>query len=103
MSTFVIKQSFYAIFSAFLHLMSSKMSLLALMRISGWNVRGLGDSNKCTLVKDALLASRSFVVCLQESKLQQMDLRKAATSLPVGLRSFIYMPGNGSSGGLVLA
>ena len=49
------------------------------MQIAHWNVRGLGDSNKCSLVKDALLASHPSVVCLQETKLQVVDTFKAAS------------------------
>ena len=73
------------------------------MRISSWNIRGLGDSDKCSLLKVALLASRSSVVCLQESKLQEVDRRKAATFLPQCLRSVVYMPASGSSGGTIVA
>lgn len=73
------------------------------MRIANWNVRGLGDSDKCSLVNDALMYSRSNAVCLQETKLRVVDVMKAASFLPSNLRSFIFMPASGSSGELLVA
>lgn len=73
------------------------------MRILNWNVRGLEDADKCSLVKDALLSCHSSIVCLQETKLQMLDAMKASSFLPPQLRSFLYMPSTGSSGGLLVA
>ena len=73
------------------------------MRIANWNVSGLGDPDKCSLVKDALLSSRSNVVCLQETKLQVVDKMKAASFLPSNHKSFIYLPACGTAGGLLVA
>lgn len=73
------------------------------MRILNWNVKGLGDAEKCLLVKDAILASRPDVVCLQETKLQVVDARKVASFLPSNLRTALFMPACGTSGGLMVA
>lgn len=73
------------------------------MRILNWNVRGLGDTDKCKLVKDAILSCRRNVVCLQETKLQAVEAAKASSFLPFSLKSFFSMPASGSAGGLLVA
>jgi exonuclease III len=34
-----------------------------------WNVRGLGDLDKCNIVRDALKQATPSIICLQETKL----------------------------------
>jgi len=37
--------------------------------VVSWNVRGLGDPDKCTIVRNALRDAKPSIVCLQETKL----------------------------------
>lgn len=38
-----------------------------------WNVRGLNNIVKCSLVKESVVSSNASVVCFQESKLEVVD------------------------------
>lgn len=67
-----------------------------------WNVRGLGDSDKCTVVRDAIFSASPSIACLQESKLSEISSFKAKTFLPRNLvDSFIFNSASGSRGGIV--
>jgi len=50
--------------------------------VMSWNVRGLGDSDKCNLVRNVLVDAKPSVICIQETKLATLDLFKAKTFLP---------------------
>lgn len=71
------------------------------MKIISYNVRGLGGFEKRSEVKRLVADKKSFVLCLQESKLNVVDdlLIKAiwgSTSL-----GFFFQPSMGASGGLL--
>ena len=69
-----------------------------------WNVRGLGDSDKCNLVRGVFSNARPAVICIQESKLDNIDAFKAKTFLPPTFsNSFVFAPADGTRGGLVTA
>jgi exonuclease III len=69
-----------------------------------WNVRGLGDSDKCITVRDAILAASPTVVCLQESKLEDISSFKAKAFLPFKIATtFHFAPSSGARGGMVTA
>jgi hypothetical protein len=51
--------------------------------VGSWNVRGLGDSDKCDHVKADLAFARPNLVGLQESKLGPISISKAASFLPL--------------------
>lgn len=69
-----------------------------------WNVRGLGDPEKCTIVRDAIRSANPSIVCLQETKLSECNFFKAATFLPANFSSsFITFDAAGSRGGMLTA
>ncbi|XP_071677171.1 uncharacterized protein [Lolium perenne] len=70
---------------------------------SSWNVRGLGDEDKCHLVRDSVASALPSVMCFQESKLSHLDAAKARSFLPATLADFAVVDANGSRGGLVTA
>ena len=43
------------------------------LKILSWNVRGLNDCRKCSIVKTLLREWKCDVICLQETKLNGMD------------------------------
>ncbi|CAN6175356.1 unnamed protein product [Urochloa humidicola] len=68
-----------------------------------WNVRRLGDPDKCKVVRDTLASSLLDVACLQESKLCTTDPAKARTFLPRHLADFVCVDATATRGGLVTA
>ncbi|CAN6233698.1 unnamed protein product [Urochloa humidicola] len=68
-----------------------------------WNVRGLGDLDKCKVVRDTLASVRLDVACLQESKLRTTDPAKARTFLPPTISEFVCVDASATRGGLVTA
>lgn len=71
--------------------------------VLSWNVRGLGRQEKCDAVRDALSIYRPHIACIQETKLDAIDARKSKTFLPSFLNTFIYVPADGSRGGILTA
>lgn len=69
--------------SLFPILMSNGVRNLTVMP---WNVRGLGDSDKCTVVRDAIFSASPSIACLQERKLSEISAFKENTFLPRTLR-----------------
>lgn len=67
--------------------------------IMSWNVRGLGDKNKCAIVRDAISSARPNVVCIQETKLCDVDRLKARSFLPTYLNEFQVIPADATRGG----
>jgi exonuclease III len=71
--------------------------------IGSWNVRGLGDPDKCDIVRATLLSAKPSFVCLQESKLGDLSVAKASSFLPLPLRAWDTVDSVGASGGIVSA
>lgn len=63
--------------------------------VLSWNTRGLGNYDKCIVVRDAIKAAAPSVACLQETKLHDISSFKAKTFLPPNLSntylSFLLM------------
>lgn len=68
-----------------------------------WNVRGLGDTEKCNDVLAELLSSSRHIALLQETKLSELTSTKLYSFLPRSLHAFHSLPATGSSGGLLTA
>ncbi|CAO1939972.1 unnamed protein product [Urochloa humidicola] len=68
-----------------------------------WNVRGLGDSDKCTTVRNSLSAARLDIVCLQETKLSSTSDAKSCSFLPPTLSNYACVDAAEARGGLITA
>ncbi|XP_071680068.1 uncharacterized protein [Lolium perenne] len=68
-----------------------------------WNVRGLGGRQKRDDVKAAVGCNLPSILCLQETKLTDISAFTASSFLPPSLRSFVFKPSVGSSGGIITA
>ncbi|PNT61887.1 hypothetical protein BRADI_5g22353v3 [Brachypodium distachyon] len=74
------------------------------IRFLCWNVRGLNNPARCAAVRAMVQDSRATVVCLQETKLQQVSAQDIAGLLgPDFADNFSFLPANGSRGGIILA
>jgi exonuclease III len=71
--------------------------------VLSWNVRGLGQSEKCDAVRDTLTSNNPHIACIQESKLAEIDSLKSRSFLPSNLASFLHVPAEGSRGGILTA
>ncbi|KAK1685445.1 hypothetical protein QYE76_046293 [Lolium multiflorum] len=73
------------------------------LRLESWNVQGLGDPDKCAVVKNAATAAAPSVLCLQETKLSSLNTAKARTFLPPFLSENATRDADGSRGGILTA
>lgn len=71
--------------------------------LSTWNTRGLGQSRKRDDVRAAVEAVLPTILCIQESKLSDISRYLTSSFLPPSLRSFVFKPSIGASGGIVTA
>nr|CAD1831265.1 unnamed protein product [Ananas comosus var. bracteatus] len=72
-------------------------------RFLTWNVRGLNNSGKCTVVKNFLRFSKCAAVCLQETKLSSTSQSKFFSFCGFHLRDFRTLDAAGTRGGLLTA
>ncbi|KAF8753605.1 hypothetical protein HU200_011601 [Digitaria exilis] len=72
-------------------------------KIASWNVRGLGQKDKCRDVKRALASCNVDVVALQETKLQDVPYFKGTSFLPRQNLDFKFKPSMGAAGGVLTA
>ena len=69
------------------------------IKILSWNVRGVNDPDKRRVIKSFLKSNRVDLVCLQETKVQQMN-NVTAHSLGVGrFLNWRALNTEGSTGG----
>lgn len=74
-----------------------KLSMLS------WNIHGLGDVDKCVLVRNSFVAANPMFACVQEAKLSTVDQRKISSFLPSRLSAFAVKDADGSRGGILMA
>ncbi|CAN6253863.1 unnamed protein product [Urochloa humidicola] len=68
-----------------------------------WNVRGLGDEDKCGKILTELISQRPALVALQETKLSAISTSKSASFLHSRLKHYAHFPAIGASGGILSA
>ena len=72
------------------------------IKILSWNVRGVNDPVKRSVIKGFLRSNRVDLVCFQETKVQQMNVGMVR-SLGVGrYLNWIALDAEGSAGGILL-
>jgi len=72
------------------------------MKIISWNVRGLGGVVKRPEVRKLICEKSSFIVCLQETKVQVIDDYFGAAVWGTSLHSYSFRLAVGVSGGLLI-
>lgn len=74
------------------------------LKILCWNVRGLGDVNKCDVARNIIKNSRCDVSCMQELKWNTFDCRYVNRVLPSFFdKNCVMRIANNSKGGLLIA
>ena len=73
-------------------------------RILNWNVRGLNTKARRQVVRDLVTEHNCSIVCLQETKMQNLDATIVLEALgPKFANSFTYLPVQETRGGVLLA
>ena len=68
-----------------------------------WNVRGLNRKSRRDGVRDMVLSTRPDLVCLQETKKEAISRRMVMSMLGSEFDNFIFLPAQGTRGGILLA
>ena len=72
------------------------------VNIMSWNVRGVNDPDRWKIIRNFIRYQRVDLVCLQETKIQEMTAAVAG-SLGVGrLSDWRALNAEGSAGGILL-
>jgi len=72
--------------------------------ILNWNVRGLNNPARRKVVKDLVQETRSTIVSIQETKLQDITPELVVEILGQQfVQNFAFLPADGTRGGILLA
>jgi exonuclease III len=72
------------------------------IQLISWNVRGLNAPARCLAMHEMIAAAPCNLVCLQETKLQMIDLALATFLGAYKLNQFAFKPATGTKGGILL-
>lgn len=68
-----------------------------------WNVRGLNQRDRRNSIRDVILSSNADIVCLQETKVENLSQHLFLSVFGPAYDNFIVLPANGTRGGLLIA
>lgn len=68
-----------------------------------WNVRGLNSTSRQSSVCSFIESFEADIVCLQETKMQNLSNRVVMSYLGADFEDFLDLPSVGASGGILLA
>jgi hypothetical protein len=68
-----------------------------------WNVRGLNDKNKWSLLRNKIEESGANIFCFQETKRDLIDIHFMKNFAPKRFDNFEFCPSSGASGGILVA
>ncbi|XP_020405790.1 uncharacterized protein [Zea mays] len=71
-------------------------------KILFWNVRGLNSSVRQDSVRELVDSSQVDVVCVQETKMQNISTRTILSMLGAEFSDYVYLPSTGASGGILI-
>ena len=67
-----------------------------------WNVRGLNSKAKQLALSNAIKLSGCAIICLQETKMESIDMSVIKSCCPQRFDDFAYVPSCGASGGILI-
>lgn len=76
---------------------------MALSSILVWNVRGLNKKARKDSVRELIAVAKPQVVCLQETKIQNMSFRVLLSTLGADMNGHVLLPADGTRGGVLVA
>jgi exonuclease III len=71
-------------------------------RILCWNVRGLNAENHQRALRSKIEESQCSIVCIQETKCENIDHKFIRKFCPKRFDTFVYSPSVGASGGILV-
>ena len=71
-------------------------------KILFWNVRGMNSSVRQDSVRELVVSSQVDVVCVQETKMQNISTRTILSMLGAEFTDYVYLPSTGASGGILI-
>ena len=74
-----------------------------LLELLDWNVRGLNDPAKWSVVREFVASLHVNIVCFQETKLEVIDRYLVLDCLGPKFDGFEYLPAAGTRGGILIA
>jgi exonuclease III len=72
-------------------------------KIICWNVRGLNSSSRQSAVRELVSSFRAEVVCIQETKMEDISRFSVISWLGADFADFVFLPSVGASGGILVA
>lgn len=76
---------------------------MALSTVLIWNVRGLNKKARRDVLREMIVVTRPQIVCLQETKVQNMTLSILLSTLGAELDQHSLLPAVGTRGGILIA
>jgi len=73
-----------------------------MVRLLSWNVRGLNDREKRVLLKNVLREWNCDLICLQETKLEKVELSDIRSIWGIQQVGFSVLKATGSAGGVLV-
>jgi exonuclease III len=74
--------------------------MLSQLKLLNWNVRGLNDRARRSVVKNLMFTSRCSILCVQESKLGALTSNDISDIVGQTLKGFAELPATGTRGGV---
>jgi endonuclease/exonuclease/phosphatase family metal-dependent hydrolase len=72
-------------------------------KLMSWNLRGINNPAKQEDVRQVIAAYRPDLVCLQETKMQSINVATVRSTLGADLENnFLFLPAMGSRGGILV-
>lgn len=68
------------------------------MSFLNWNVRGLGDLNKCAVIKELVTESHPDIVCFQQTKWSDCTIFNSRQVCPSKFRHIAALNAKGTKG-----
>jgi exonuclease III len=70
--------------------------------VLNWNIRGLNDSDKQNAIRSKIEESDCAIFCIQETKMQSIDMLAFKKPVPKHFNKFEYSPSIGASRGILM-
>ena len=78
------------------------MSILKHWLVLCWNIRGLNSKAKQLALANAIELSGCAIICLQETKMEHIDIYFIKSCCPKKFDDYAYIPSKGASGGIAI-